>query len=82
MVAKHKKQMDLSELVASKGTTWAAVVHATGMSPAGIWRVRKGLTEPQEMTEIRLANALAVERSVLRAAIAESRRRAAAGMYE
>lgn len=81
MAAKHKKQMDLSELVEARGMKWSAVVRATGMSPVGIWRVRKGMTEPQEMTEIKMAKALGAERAEVVAAIAETRRRAAAGLY-
>lgn len=73
---------DFDELLLARGSTRSAVAAAALLSRGAVHAIATGRASPHVSTLLRLARALGAERAEVVAAIAESRRRAVAGLYE
>lgn len=80
--AEAEQAQDFDELLIASGATRSTAAAASSLSRGAIHGIATGRRDPHVSTILRLAAALGVARDVVRAAIAETRRRAAAGMYE
>lgn len=76
-VKRRQAAEDLDELLFALERDAGDVCAKADIGRTALWKLRRGITTPQAATEIALASELGVPRERVRAACAESRRRAA-----